>query len=94
MDSFRHSLPYAKDNKLVCPNCSKYIGHPDSWLDEVKITEAIFLVVRVNKQTGEKFLGCPNFPKCKHSEEIYSKRVVRNRIRNFNIDYEDELRPY
>ncbi len=28
------------------------------------------LVVRVNGKTDEKFLGCPNWPKCKFTQEI------------------------
>lgn len=27
------------------------------------------LVVRENKETGKKFLGCSNFPQCRHTEE-------------------------
>ncbi len=28
------------------------------------------LVVKVNRETGHKFLGCNHFPTCKHTEEI------------------------
>lgn len=28
------------------------------------------LVVRTNNQNGSRFLGCPNFPDCRYTEEI------------------------
>ncbi len=28
------------------------------------------LVVKVNRQTGGKFLGCDQYPRCTHTEEI------------------------
>ena len=28
------------------------------------------LVVRTNGKTGEYFLGCDNWPECKHTEEL------------------------
>lgn len=31
---------------------------------------AVKLVVRTNSENGTQFLGCPNFPMCRHSEPI------------------------
>lgn len=28
------------------------------------------LVVHTNRQNGTQFLGCPNWPKCDHTQEI------------------------
>lgn len=28
------------------------------------------LVIRTNKSTGQKFIGCENYPKCKYTEPM------------------------
>jgi len=28
------------------------------------------LVIRTNRNTGQKFIGCENYPKCKYTESI------------------------
>jgi hypothetical protein len=91
ISSFRHGAPYAHNKKLVCPRCSQFEEEPGR---SGKITKPVFLVVRVNKKTGQKFLGCPNFPGCKYSTDVYSVRVSKQQLRNLNIDYADELRPF
>lgn len=96
--SFEHGLPYAYGGKMVCPKCSKFEGVPETCTWPARITIPVFLMVRVNKTLGQKFLGCPNFPKCKCSADVYSVRVAKRRARVLervlNIDYDDELRPY
>ncbi len=32
------------------------------------------MLVRVNKSTGDRFLGCSNFPKCKHTHNGLNKK--------------------
>lgn len=91
--SFSHGRPYAFCGKMVCAYCSKY-QDAKTGLIEYAITEPVFLIVKVNKKSGEKFLGCPNFPKCKYSEDVLSIRQWKTRIKDFSFDYSDELRPY
>lgn len=31
---------------------------------------AVLLIVKTNSINGSQFLGCPNFPSCRHTEEI------------------------
>ena len=31
---------------------------------------SVQMIERTNGSTGEKFFGCPNFPKCRNSEAI------------------------
>jgi hypothetical protein len=90
ISSFRYGVPYAYNRKLVCPRCSRFEEEPGR---PAKIIKPVFLVVRVNKKTRQNFLGCPNFPKCKHSADVYHVRVSKQE-RNLNIDYTDELRPF
>lgn len=92
--TFDHGKPYAYDGKLVCPNCSKFEGFPGFCSLEAKITEPVYLIVKINNSTKQKFLGCPNFPKCKCSADVYSIRKEKQDARVFNIDYDDELRPF
>lgn len=95
MDRFNYGNPYSKDGKMICPNCSKFEGHAFGvYPDHAVITEPVFLVVRTNKATDEKFLGCPNFPHCKHSDDTASMKRHKAKMRIFEIDWEDELRPY
>jgi ssDNA-binding Zn-finger/Zn-ribbon topoisomerase 1 len=35
---------------------------------ELVKVKPVFLVRKTNKKTGDWFYGCPNFPKCKYSE--------------------------
>jgi ssDNA-binding Zn-finger/Zn-ribbon topoisomerase 1 len=59
-----------------------------------EITNPVFLIVRTNKKTDTKFLGCPNFPNCKHSDDTASTKRYKVKMKIFEIDWEDELRPY
>ena len=89
--------PYSKNAKMVCPNCSKYIrtaGLPGYSYPKAEITSPVFLILKENKKTGQQFLGCPNFPTCKHSDDIFSVRVAKIQGKFFNIDFDDELRPF
>lgn len=98
IDRFENGYPYSKNRKLVCPRCSKVFRTPDPWniigSDKLKIIEPVYLVVKENTKNNQKFLGCPNFPKCKHSDDILSVRLDKIRNKVSNIDYDDELRPY
>lgn len=55
--TFCPKLPIA----IKCPNCDE---HPD------RKHKRHTLVVRTNHENGTQFLGCPNFPDCKHTQEI------------------------
>lgn len=57
------------NNRPVCPLCS----HITKWysstsLDHPVEVEPMFLVKRVNRHTNDWFWGCPNFPRCRHTE--------------------------
>lgn len=90
-----NGYPYSYDKKMVCPYCSKHTYKLDEWgMNYREITNPVFLVVRVNKTSGDKFLGCPNFPNCKHSDDTASTKKHKAKMRIYEIDWEDELRPY
>jgi hypothetical protein len=44
-----------EDEDPICPNCVKF--------DKIGL-----MVVRTNRQTGNKFWGCNNYPKCKYTQ--------------------------
>ncbi len=90
--SFEHGRPYAYDRKMVCPNCSKFEGYPGTCTKPGVITSPVFMVVKINKATKKNFLGCPNFPSCKCSADVYSERVAKKKAQIWNFDYDDELR--
>jgi len=92
LSSFKNGLPYAFDKKMVCPLCS--ISTISNWKSERQINEPVFLIIRTNKTTNQKFLGCPNFPKCKHSDDILSIRKEKQENERFNFDWNDELRDF
>jgi len=41
-------------SKIPCPNCSPVTS----------------LVIRENSKNGNLFLGCPNWPSCRHTQSI------------------------
>lgn len=43
-----------KESLIECPNCE----------------HGVKLIVRTNRQRGDQFLGCPNFPECTYTQEI------------------------
>ena len=47
-------LVKGQEVKMGCPNCGI----------------ATRLIVRVNSSTEEQFLGCPNWPKCSHTQNV------------------------
>lgn len=47
-------LPVNSQVRKACPTCGP----------------AVLLIVKTNSINGSQFLGCPNFPKCRYSEEI------------------------
>ena len=47
-------LKKGQEVHIGCPNCGI----------------ATRLIVRVNKSNGGQFLGCPNWPKCSHTQNI------------------------
>lgn len=49
-----HKIPNGKQTEVGCPRCGA----------------ATLLVVRTNRQQGNQFLGCPNWPKCGHTQPI------------------------
>lgn len=67
---------YILDNafsEFICPDC----GYEYDWCAcGVPLNEAIHdhcegkEVIRTNSKTGQNFVGCSNFPKCKHSRGI------------------------
>lgn len=57
--------------KRTCPECTKilkYLPHHDPLGAQPVKVEPVYLVRRVNKATKDWFFGCPNFPKCRYSE--------------------------
>lgn len=51
-----------------CPKCTKvvYSSYDSTYAGYSE--EPIYLVKRINSNTKDWFWGCPNFPKCKYSE--------------------------
>jgi ssDNA-binding Zn-finger/Zn-ribbon topoisomerase 1 len=47
-------LPDHQPSGKSCPSCGP----------------AVSLIVRTNHETGSQFLGCPNYPDCRHTEPI------------------------
>jgi len=35
------------------------------------------LIVKTNSLTGHQFLGCPNYPQCKHTKEIPEAWILK-----------------
>lgn len=35
------------------------------------------LIVRTNRTNGSQFLGCPNWPKCRHTQGIPTDLIMR-----------------
>lgn len=93
VSSFKYGRPYAFDKRLVCPKCSEF-EDAKTGLIEYAITKPVFFIVKINKKTKQKFLGCPNFPKCRCSNDVFTVRQAKTKIKNFCFDYNDELRPY
>ena len=54
--------------KRYCPKCTKvhHYQHDSTYAGVSK--NPVMMVKRTNKSTGDWFWGCPNFPKCKYSE--------------------------
>lgn len=54
--------------KRYCPKCTEvhHLPHDATYAGVSK--NPVFLVRRTNKKTNDWFYGCPNFPKCKYSE--------------------------
>jgi ssDNA-binding Zn-finger/Zn-ribbon topoisomerase 1 len=48
------NLPNGKVIEKYCPKCGA----------------GTKLVVRTNSKNNSQFLGCPNYPECKHTEKI------------------------
>jgi hypothetical protein len=69
------------DGKRVCPDCTK-ITRCLPWHDPLGAqpvdVEPVFLVKRINKRTGDWFYGCPNFPRCRHSENRPKTKAERS----------------
>jgi ssDNA-binding Zn-finger/Zn-ribbon topoisomerase 1 len=55
------SLPDGMEVSVFCPEC----------IPRVK------LVVRTNRANGSQFLGCPNWPKCRHTQSIPMDVIMR-----------------
>lgn len=90
-----NGYPYSYGGDMICPYCSKFTHKADEYNHSYReITNPVFLVVRVNKTSGVKFLGCPNFPNCKHSDDTASTKREKTKRKIYEIDWEDELRPY
>lgn len=47
-------LPENKPTAKACPECAA----------------DVYLIVKTNSKNGSQFLGCPNFPACRHTEPI------------------------
>jgi ssDNA-binding Zn-finger/Zn-ribbon topoisomerase 1 len=54
-------LPNNKPVAKYCPECKT-------------LTK---LIIKTNSHTDEQFLGCPNFPKCRHTQEISEEMRMR-----------------
>ena len=69
------------DGKRCCPECTKIVRYLP-WHDPLGAqpveVKPVFLVRRVNKRTNDWFFGCPNFPKCKHSENRPKTKAERD----------------
>lgn len=54
-------LPDGQLTNKACPNCGP----------------STQLVIRTNKVNGLNFLACPNFPTCKHTENVPEDMKMR-----------------
>jgi len=56
-------MKYAENYEtgLTCPNCGP----------------SVKLIVKANTKTGSQFLGCPNYPECRHTREIPEEWKMR-----------------
>ena len=52
-----NKLEDGKDSRILCQNCTGIKGQT-------------YLVVRTNRQNGQQFLGCPNWPECDYTRPI------------------------
>ncbi len=77
---FSHEDCVCLDHKIYCPNCTQLIYSPTDYYRSHKYSKnPIFLVKRINKKTNDWFWGCPNFPKCKFSQNRPETSEERNR---------------
>lgn len=65
--------------RLTCPECTKIVGYAEKTGNNLVPQKAlvktpVFLVSRTNSKTGTKFWGCPNFPRCRVTVSIRSRR--------------------
>jgi hypothetical protein len=83
-DEKTKNLVHLGSAEPYCPNCTK-ISYTDIQGGRyAKKEDMVYMILKKGKYGN--FAGCPNFPKCKYSYSLTKK--------NYNIDYEDELRPY
>lgn len=69
------------EGRRTCPDCTeivRYLPHHDPLGTQPVEVKPVFLVRRVNKRTNDWFYGCPNFPKCKHSENRPKTKAERD----------------
>jgi hypothetical protein len=73
--------------KRYCPNCTEVYEVHDTEppYDTYYYSDNPVMLILKEGKWG-KFWGCPNFPKCKYSENAERKKVF--------IDWDDDLRPY
>ena len=61
--------PDIKDRTQVsifCPDCGRGLK-----------PVSIKLIVRTNSQNGSRFLGCPNYPRCKYTQALPQDIIMR-----------------
>lgn len=60
---------------IPIPKPTPYCGVPinDSQLEQIRLTCdcGADMKIRINKSSGNKFLGCSRFPKCKNTKPYY-----------------------
>lgn len=53
---------------ITCPQCEEGLR-----------PKVVNLIVRTNGSTGKRFIGCPNWPDCKHTQPLPQAIIMRLR---------------
>ena len=52
--------------RITCPECEQLLP-----------PRLVRLIVRTNRQNDSQFLGCPNYPACRHTQKLPQEIVLR-----------------
>jgi ssDNA-binding Zn-finger/Zn-ribbon topoisomerase 1 len=61
-----------------CPKCTKIINYKFDYTYAGCSYNPVFLIKKQNKKTKDWFWGCPNFSKCKYSENRAQTKVEKD----------------